>query len=497
MDLMQEARKLIKDLQYRMSPSPYDIAWMARLRDPVTQAPRWPHLVQWLLENQHSDGSWGAKLVYYHDRIICTLIAAIALSESGSGRESEDAICRAEKYIWRNLHLLHTDPFELVGFELLFPTLIQEAQRLGLKVPNHAAGYDKIQIAKLRLIPPEMLYSPHATTKHSLEFLGRNADPTRIAQALGPNGSLGNSPAATAYFLMFGEHQPSLDYLNSALAATGLPLSLFPYRYFELTWMLNTLSYSQRPIKEFADDDIWQELKGQFSDRGLGLDPTFNITDGDITSVTSRLLTEVGYPVDPMVLFRYQNPETRIFRTYPYERNMSIGTNVHALEALCALTDFPDRVNAQREVVSAILDRRIYNMYWIDKWHASPYYATSHVLIGFLRFDSYLAHAARYTVDWLINTQRDDGSWGFFGEGTAEETAYALTALLHLHRHEPLDTEMLRRGAAYLMKSYELPQEGHAALWIYKCLCIMDDIVRASILAALILYEDTCGSLPG
>ncbi|MBL8161651.1 MAG: hypothetical protein JNJ61_06655, partial [Anaerolineae bacterium] len=69
-------------------------------------------------------------------------------------------------------------------------------------------------------------------------------------------------------------------------------------------------------------------------------------------------------------------------------------------------------------------------------------------------------------------------------------------ALLHLHRHEPVDSEMLRRGAAYLVRSYDLPQEGHAALWIYKCLCIMDDIVRASILAALILYEDTCGPLP-
>jgi len=137
-----------------MGPSPYDIAWLARLRNSGNGDARWPDLLEWLLENQHSDGSWGGETVYYHDRIICTLAAIVALRESGHTRQVQKAIGRAERYLWHHLHLLPRDPFELVGFELIFPTLLGEALALGLDVPIHTCGYGEIQTAKLRLIPP-------------------------------------------------------------------------------------------------------------------------------------------------------------------------------------------------------------------------------------------------------------------------------------------------------------------------------------------------------
>ena len=33
------------------------------------------------------------------------------------------------------------------------------------------------------------------------------------------------------------------------------------------------------------------------------------------------------------------------------------------------------------------------------------------------------------SVKWILKTQKSDGSWGFFGFSTAEETAYCLQAL--------------------------------------------------------------------
>ena len=57
MNLRQEARELVSHLNQQMSPSPYDIAWLARIRK--DDKPRWPHLIDWLLDHQYPDGSWG------------------------------------------------------------------------------------------------------------------------------------------------------------------------------------------------------------------------------------------------------------------------------------------------------------------------------------------------------------------------------------------------------------------------------------------------------
>src|ERR1043165_7283766 len=58
----------------------YDTAWIARL------APHFPgngfeQALEWLRWHQHGDGCWGGALVHYHDRIISTLAAIIALRE--------------------------------------------------------------------------------------------------------------------------------------------------------------------------------------------------------------------------------------------------------------------------------------------------------------------------------------------------------------------------------------------------------------------------------
>jgi hypothetical protein len=87
-----------------------------------------------------------------------------------------------------------------------------------------------------------------------------------------------------------------------------------------------------------------------------------------------------------------------------------------------------------------------------------------------------------------LHTQRDNGSWGFFERGTKEETAFVLTGLLHYHRLRPFDPEPIHRGAAYLASAYEAKRQ-YPALWIDKCLYAPHNIIRSSILAALILYE--------
>lgn len=496
MDYIAEATRLVKHLDQRMGPSPYDIAWVARLRAPDGDGPLWPDLIEWLMENQRADGSWGGEVEYYHDRIICTLAALIAVRENGNTRQIKDALRRGERYLWHHLHLLRQDPFELVGFELLFPTLLSQAQMLGLDVPTHTYGYGDIQTAKLRLIPSEMLYSPRISTVHSLEFLGSSGNVRKIEQALNSIGSIGNSPAATAYYLSLDQgDQRALGYLEAVRAHMEHIIYLYPFRTFELSWVLNNLTFSGLPITGLVDEDALEVLLSALGANGAGLDPAFGIPDGDITSVCFKVLLEAGYDPDPLILAEYEDDEERIFKTYEYERNMSVSTNAHALEALQLMPDYPNRREVRDQIVRVLLDNRTYDTFWTDKWHASPYYATSHALVALMKEGSYIAHACRHTVDWLTHTQRDDGSWGFFHTGTAEETAYALTALLHYRQHGSVDEDAVHRGAGYLERVYHESDSPYPEFWIGKDLFAPYDVIRSTVLAALILYQQVFGGL--
>ena len=140
MNLEAEAKKLIQDRRGEIGPSPYDVAWMARVSIDDKGGARWPELIDWLIEHQWLDGSWGGPIRYYHDRIVCTLAAIIALKEQGIGEDVDQAIMQGERYIWNNLQFLHHDPIELVGFELILPTLMAQARAVELGVPDHISS---------------------------------------------------------------------------------------------------------------------------------------------------------------------------------------------------------------------------------------------------------------------------------------------------------------------------------------------------------------------
>ena len=500
MDLKAQAGELVRNLSGRMNPSPYDIAWLARLPAHGGRGERWPDLVDWLLEHQWPDGSWGGEIPYYHDRILCTLVAIIALKERRSGPQAHRAIRQGEGYIWRNLHFLHHDPIELVGFELIFPTLLAQARTLDLDVPGHSCGYGSVRAAKLRLLPEDSIYSPGTSVAFSIEYMGAKGESERLSQMVSQNGSIANSPATTAYMLIQGsEPRAAFDYLETLRAQPrGIP-HFFPLRFFELAWVLEHLTFAGLSLRDggLLNASLGEELESAVSHDGVSMDPSFGIKDGDTTAVTARVLTLSGRPVNPAVLHSFEDPQTRIFRTFRFERNASVSTNAHALEALALMPDYPDRQEVWDRVVTLLLAEREYQSYWIDKWHASPYYATSHVLISLLHSDEPLVSECSGSVDWLIHMQRSDGSWGHFSRGTAEETAYALLALLRYHqRFNIVGLDVLKKGAAYLARVSDTIVS-YPDLWIAKALFAPEGVVQAAILAARLLMQETLGHMPG
>jgi halimadienyl-diphosphate synthase len=187
-----------------------------------------------------------------------------------------------------------------------------------------------------------------------------------------------------------------------------------------------------------------------------------------------------GLDPDPTPLYRFQRDG--YFICYLFERNPSVSANVHVLEALKGVDE-----EASKMVTEWLRGARVDDVYWLDKWHASPYYPTSHAVIAFIGVDEGLA---REGVQWLLDTQQPDGGWGFYEAITAEETAYALQALAIFDAEvEKLDPMVLAKGREALLAL----QDSFPPLWIGKCLYTPVEVVRSSILSALRLTERFTG----
>lgn len=353
--------------------------------------------------------------------------------------------------------------------------------------------------SKLRLLPLDQIYKPGVSVAFSIEFLGEDGDPERLRYLQGKNGAVANAPAPTAYLLTHGgnHNAAALDYLERVRALPNGAPGFYPFRTFEITWVLEHLAFGDLPLQAIVPPSIWQFLLANVEEQGVSFDPWFGIYDGDTTSVALHVLALGGQPAEPQVLRVFEEPKTRTFRTFAFERNLSVGTNIHALEALALMPDYPDRQVVWESVIAAtLLDQQLYQSYWIDKWHASPYYATAHVLIALLKEQEYQLVNHSQAIDWMLHMQREDGSWGYFGRGTFEETAYVLLALLHYHRHiAPIKADVLRRGAAYLAPAIQTTPH-YPQMWIAKTLYAPEGIISAAIWAALALYEQTMGCLP-
>lgn len=83
-DVLGESIRLLNSLDMGyMRGVAYDTAWVARIKD-ANGNPMFPQSLQWLLDHQRPDGSWGCEVGYKHDRIISTLAALLALNEYNS-----------------------------------------------------------------------------------------------------------------------------------------------------------------------------------------------------------------------------------------------------------------------------------------------------------------------------------------------------------------------------------------------------------------------------
>ena len=182
------------------------------------------------------------------------------------------------------------------------------------------------------------------------------------------------------------------------------------------------------------------------------------------------------------MLWEYEGDD--YFRCFPDEQTPSISTNAHILDAFSAyFTGQPRIAAAITKITGYLSDTQEPDGSWWDKWHASPYYATTCCAQALHRTGG-SSPMVRRAVDWVLATQRSDGSWGRW-TGTAEETAYAVLLLLSC---APEDSRA--REAALSASRFLRDTDDHPPLWHDKDLYTPIAVVRAARLAALKLISD-------
>jgi hypothetical protein len=215
--------------------------------------------------------------------------------------------------------------------------------------------------------------------------------------------------------------------------------------------------------------------------RGVGASAWFPLPDADDTAVVAKVLARNGVFISPSIFDTYGVGDH--FVTYGFEETeSSITTNLHILDFLKECRHPQSQELAQR-IVRFVQKEMRYPGYWIDKWHSSAYYPTSHAVIAFSNVDNTLAGKA---VSWILQTQNENGMWGHDG-GSIEETAYAVQALLYYHTHvERIDLESVARAVPYL---FAADLDVCPEFWVAKGLYVPTNIVRSVVVSALNMYR--------
>lgn len=495
MNIKEEIQALLKEIgPGKMSSTAYDTAWVARLGEIDWELSS--EALNWLCENQLFDGSWGAEQpFYYHDRVICTISTMIALTHQGRRARDRSQIERGLQALERvtsgATKGLAADPNgATIGFEMIAPTLVAEAERLGIikQQGERILG----RMARLRSSKMEKLVGRKInrtiTPAFSSEMAGTDGqtilDVDDLQEA---NGSVAHSPSATAYFARYlkpGE-TGALAYLHEWAAPDGGIPDDDPFDVFEPAWVLWNLQLI--PDFNTATCELCMphldRLQQNWDARG-GIAHAIEYTpkDSDDSALTFEMLTSFGRDVDISGVLSYE--ESEYFRCFELEANPSISANIHVLGALRA-AGFECEHPLVTKILKFLQANQINSQFWTDKWHASPYYATAHAIIITQNYNKEICNNA---IEWIIETQYPDGSWGFYG-ATAEETAYAIQALcIWKSANGKVSSETIKLGTDWLIQNSESP---YPPLWIGKALYTPELVVRSTILSAIELGKQT------
>ncbi|XP_042491513.1 ent-copalyl diphosphate synthase 1-like isoform X2 [Macadamia integrifolia] len=302
---IQSIKMMLRSMEDgEISISAYDTAWVALVKDiNGSGVPQFPSSLQWIVENQLPDGSWGDRFIFSaHDRILNTLACIIALKSWNIYPELRE---KGLVFIRENMSKLESENEEHmpIGFEIAFPSLMEIAERQDLQVPTDIPVINEIYAKrnlKLTRIPKDMMHVVPTTLLHSLEGMD-GLDWDKLLQLQCEDGSFLFSPSSTAFALMETKDERCLKYLKKAVQTFngGVP-NVYPVDLFEHIWTVDRLE--RLGISRYFKSEIKECLNYVFrywSEDGICWARNSRVHDIDDTAMGFRLLRLHGHEVSP------------------------------------------------------------------------------------------------------------------------------------------------------------------------------------------------------
>ncbi|KAM5586881.1 ent-kaur-16-ene synthase, chloroplastic-like [Rosa sericea] len=266
-----------------LSVSSYDTAWVAMVPSPNSEKePFFPECVNWLLDNQLHDGSWGPPNLHQlltKDALSSTLACILALKQWSVG----------EKQINKGMHFIESNLASAtdeeqpspVGFDIIFPAMIESAMSLNMNLPQ--GGSTLKALFHRRDFELKRGYGSNsegwkAYIAYISEGIGKSQDWKMVMKYQRKNGSLFNSPSTTASAYTHSKSAGCLDYLCALIEKFGNAVpTVYPLDHYARLSMVSTLDslgidrHFREEIRSVLDETYRCWLQGDediFSDAG-------------------------------------------------------------------------------------------------------------------------------------------------------------------------------------------------------------------------------------
>lgn len=242
LDMTKERiRKLFNNVE--LSVSSYDTAWVAMVPSPnSTKSPCFPDCLNWLMDNQLDDGSWG---LHHHpqsskDTLSSTLACILALKRWNVGNYQ----------INKGLHFLESNFASVndksqpspIGFDIIFPGMLVYAKDLNIKLPLNQTDLNMMLHERELELKRCHSNGKEAYLAYISEGLGNFHDWSMVMKYQMKNGSLFNSPSATAAAFIHHQNAGCLNYLTSLLDKFGNAVpTVYPLELYVRLYMVDTL----------------------------------------------------------------------------------------------------------------------------------------------------------------------------------------------------------------------------------------------------------------
>ncbi|XP_050230103.1 (E,E)-geranyllinalool synthase-like [Mercurialis annua] len=288
-----------------IATSAYDTAWLAMVPDNSDPSqPMFESCLNWVLTNQNQDGFWGECDGHGEPTIECltaTVACMVALKKWNVGQKM---IGRGMAFIRANAENLVEEIYDSCPrwFAIIFPAMLDLAHANGLDILIHDFMYARrINMYREEVVEKHQYYPPLLSYLETSPIC--NIDKEAVAKNLCQDGSLFQSPSATAQAFMATGNKQCLAYMQSLVqeCPNGVPPT---YPIDEQLIKLSMANQIQKlGLGEHFNQEIQQVLKQVYR----------NYMNQDsrpkpITSVASklykdslafRLLRMHGYNVSP------------------------------------------------------------------------------------------------------------------------------------------------------------------------------------------------------